>query len=72
MMTDRASITGTVRINAYRVIEDAVERGAAYGVRRARKHDDQPPDWHVASTVADAVMAELSEVLIWDEPGEQR
>jgi len=60
-----------VRIDAYRVISCAVEEGVKYGLRRAHKHDIDPPSETeldaVAGHVEDAVKSSLFEVLIFDD-----
>lgn len=61
----------TVRIDAYRVIREAVEAGSAYGWRRAFKYTDEPDDDLAIETIATAVMNELAEVLIYDEGGDR-
>ena len=55
-----------LKLNTYKVITDAVEKGARYGVYRAYKHDDNPDKESIIQHVEDAVMNELSEVVLWD------
>ncbi len=59
-------IISEVRINAYSVISEAVERGTAYGVHRAYKHTNKPSHDAIAEAVRDAVMSELCEVLLFE------
>jgi len=58
----------TIQLNTYRVIDDAVERGVEIGWRRAHKHDDTPTPDVVRAAIADAIMLELSEVVLWPDP----
>ena len=54
-----------VRINVYAVVEDAVEIGAAHGLRRAYKHTDAPTDDEIIDAIRRAVMDTLGEVIVW-------
>ena len=54
-----------LRVDAYRVADDAVERGIAYGWMRAHKHTDTPSPDHVREQIHAAVMNELSDYFIW-------
>ena len=58
---------GAIRVNAYRIVNDAVERGAVRGVRRAFKHTPTPGQEQIAQEVEDAVMLELCEVVKFDD-----
>lgn len=67
---NRPGVTGGVRIDAYRVIADAVERGVSCGVMRAHKHTDSPDATIIEAKVEEAVMFELCEVLRFDDEPE--
>jgi hypothetical protein len=58
------------KLDLYRLIEEAVQNGAAYGHRRAWKHfnypDNGPSDDSAAETITRAVMDELSEIIDWE------
>lgn len=56
----------TVKLNAYRVISDAIERGIMYGYRRAHKHTDEPSEDVVCEEMKNGIMIELAEVIEWD------
>jgi len=58
---------GAIRVDAYRVVSDAVEAGALRGVRRAFKHTDKPSQEAIAQEVENAVMGSLSEYLKFPE-----
>jgi hypothetical protein len=59
----------TVRLKAYGLISDAVERGAAYGWLRAFKHTDKPTASAAAEAISNSVMSELCEVLEFEPDG---
>lgn len=61
------SVRQVVRIDLYRLIADAVERGIAYGWSRAYKHTDTPEPDSVKQDIEDAVMNELCEFIQFDE-----
>jgi hypothetical protein len=50
-------------LKTYRIIEDAVESGVAYGIRRAYKHTDNPSETALQENIEHAVMNALSEVI---------
>lgn len=56
-----------MKINAYRVIERAVEEGIAYGHRRAHKHTNTPSESSLFEELHRAIMLELSEIIEWDD-----
>lgn len=59
----KLDIDFTVRLNAYRIIEDAVERGVRYGIHRAHKHVENPGEEHLIQEIHRAVMNDLGEIL---------
>ena len=60
-------LKASVKINAYRIIDDAVERAVTYGYRRAHKHADRPTEQHIVQEIQRAVMNDLCEILKFDE-----
>jgi hypothetical protein len=56
----------TIRLRAFEIIADAVERGVQRGMTRAYKHTNDPNSEHIAECVDEAVMGELCEVLDFD------
>lgn len=69
MSNKKIDIATPVRVRAYAVITDAVERACAYGVERAHKHTDTPSRTAIAEECERAVMSALVEVLDFgDEP----
>ena len=53
-------------IDTYRVVSDAVDNGIQLGFNRAYKHTDHPSKDLILSSIDDAVMSELSEVVQWN------
>lgn len=66
-VTDLVEIKATVRVDAYRVLSEAVENGVAYGYMRAHKHADNPQEGHLRDEIFAGVMLELCEVLRFDD-----
>jgi len=66
-MPNEVNVDATVKINAYRIIDDAVEKAIAYGYKRAYKHTDTPTEQHLLQEIHRAVMNELCEVLKFEE-----
>ena len=62
-MSEKPVVTSAVRINAYKVVADAVERGCMRGMHRAYKHTDEPSRAMIAEACEAEVMNELSEIL---------
>lgn len=65
----RIKVMREVRIRAYTIVEDAVARAVAYGWQRAHKYVDNPEKNAILAALEDAVMAELSEIIEWQEGG---
>jgi len=63
----KVGVGGTVRVNAYKVVSDAVEQGAIYGWYRAHKYTDKPVEDDAVEAIRQAVLNELCEVLIFSE-----
>lgn len=59
-------VTGPIRVNAYRVVERAVEDGVASGWYRAHKYTENPEPEAIKDAIILAVMSSLSEWL-WFE-----
>jgi len=66
-MEENIKISAHVRLNAYKIIDDVVERAVRYGYNRAHKHADDPSEEHMIEEVRRSVMNELCEILKFDE-----
>jgi hypothetical protein len=56
-----------VRINAYRIIDDAIDRAVRCGYIRAHKYVDNPTEDTMVAEIHRAVMNELCEILKFDD-----
>lgn len=63
----KTKISGSVRANVYRIMDEAVENGVRYGWRRAHKHTETPDEDMIVDEINRAVMSELCEYLIFDD-----
>ena len=66
-MSNNVTISGSIRVNAYTVVERAVEEGVELGCNRAHKYADKPTRESLADAIELAVMNELCEVLRFDD-----
>ena len=72
-MRGKIPIDRQIRLNAYAVVDRAVEEGVACGLRRARKHlsyGQDPTDEQLQDYVEREVMNALCEVLQFHEDDE--
>ena len=60
-------VRGLVKVDVYKVIQDAVERGVRYGYSRAHKHVEHPGEEHLCQEVYTSVMNELCDLLKFEE-----
>lgn len=56
-----------VKINAYKVIDDVVDRAVRYGYIRAHKYVDNPTEDTMVNEIHKAIMNELCEILQFDD-----
>lgn len=56
-----------MRLKAYRIVSDAVERAVSYGYNRAHKHTEAPGKDGIVDAIYNEVMNELSDIIDWDE-----
>lgn len=56
----------TLRLNAYKIIRDAVATGVLHGVRRSFKYEEQPSTETLETCVDQEVMLALCEVIEWE------
>lgn len=55
-----------MRLRAYNIVSDAIERGIHRGYRRAYKYVDDPGEDAIKTEVFNAVMGELCDIIDWD------
>ena len=58
-----------LRLNAYTLVSEAVERGVQLGWRRAFKHTDDPTEDAFIENVQRSVMELIDEVVNWERSG---
>ena len=61
------SVSTSLTLDIYRLIDRAVEEGIAYGWMRAHKHTATPDPEYVKDELGRAVMGSLSEIVRWPE-----
>jgi hypothetical protein len=53
----------------YPLLEKAIEDGVLYGYRKAHKHTEIPDEYEICSSIANAVMYQISETFDFiDQP----
>lgn len=62
-VTDLVEVRAIVRVDAYRVIADAVERGIMWGWLHAHKHTNEPGEGAIKECMERDIMNELCEFL---------
>ena len=65
-MTDKTVVSGSMRVNAFAVLADAVSRGIEHGWRRAYKHADKPSEADIREAVEIAVIDAICEYFVFD------
>ena len=65
-MTPKRAVSGTVRVNAWAAVTEAVGLGVSSGIRRAYKHTDNPTTEAIENEVYEAVLGELCEWFVFD------
>lgn len=56
-----------MKLKAYTIITDALERDIEAGVRSAFKHDENPTLEHIADMVYTRVLLGLNEIIDWEQ-----
>lgn len=51
----------------YSIVSDAVDKGCAFGWKRAHKHTPEPDEATIRSAIGDAIMLELDFILAWGD-----
>lgn len=52
-----------LRVDPYEMVHEAVERGVSFGLLRAFKHAENPPQEEIRESITREVMVALCEVL---------
>jgi len=60
-------LKATVKLDAYKIIDDVVEKAIRHGYHKAHKHVDNPSEESMISEIHRAVMNDLSEILKFDD-----
>lgn len=58
-----------IKINLYRVLTNAVERGCELGWNRAHKHVDVPTSASIKDEIHTAIMSEISDFVDFNQEG---
>ena len=58
---------GTLRVRAYPVLAECIERGVAWGFQRAHKHTDTPSAEDLRAQIEQAVLNEICEAFDFPE-----
>ena len=56
-----------MKVNTYKILDNAIEAGIQYGYQRAYKYTDTPSADLVKAEIHNAIMNELSEVFVFDD-----
>ena len=67
MSEKKVDVACQVRLNAYGIISDAIDRGLRLGWYRAHKHADSPDQETIFYNVHNEIMNELCDVLKFDD-----
>lgn len=61
----KVKVNCTVKLNAYSIIDDAIENAINAGYRRAHKHG-KPDEQQLIQDIHHTVMLSISELLVFD------
>lgn len=67
-MKKKHKLKTELRLRAYTIVTNAVSYAIEAGIRRARKHTEQPQDSHIAECVEIAVIGALCDVIDFGDP----
>ena len=59
-----------MKLNSYKIVDDAIEKAIDYGYRRAFKYNDNPTEEHVKEQIHSSIMSDLSELINFDNTDE--
>lgn len=63
----KVALVSSVKIDAYKIIDDAVESSVRYGFDRAHKHTDKPDKEHIIEEIHRQVMSNLCEIFKFED-----
>ncbi|NBP02976.1 MAG: hypothetical protein EBU90_23265 [Proteobacteria bacterium] len=63
----RIGVSATIRLDAYKIIDEVIDRAIRYGYRRAHKHVNNPSEESLIMEIHNSVMNDLNDVLKFDE-----
>lgn len=67
MKKESIKVDVCVKLDAYKIISDAIDRSVDFGWNRAHKHTDTPSAEHIKTEVCNSIMNELCEILKFDD-----
>lgn len=67
MVSNEINVKCSVKLDAYRIISDAVDVGICSGWNRAHKHTETPSQQHVIDELHKSIMNQLCEILKFDD-----
>lgn len=60
-----------MKVNAYKVLSEAVENGISYGYSKAHKHDEYPTEDEIAFHLHQEIMLQICEYFQFDDDEKQ-
>jgi len=60
-------IKASIRLDAYKIINDSIDRSINYGWNRAHKHTDSPSVELIKEEISKAIMNDLCELINFDD-----
>jgi hypothetical protein len=63
----KVEISARIKLDCYKIINDAVEAGITIGWNRSYKHSDEPSKENIMNEIHSSIMNELFEILKFDD-----
>jgi hypothetical protein len=57
----------TIRVDCYKILSDAIERGISFGWNHSHKHTDTPDAGTIKAQIFDDIMTEICEYFSFGE-----